>query len=408
MILVLLDSILCLRSFSQITRGTSPGEIYLSLGMFWEELIVYNGVFRSINNGDNISLQYVSTYPSQPGEMEIRRVLGDATLGAIYNYGNDELWVSFNFGESWMLTESQGTDQRYTSGCLEGEIYKYCKNPTSKLYRSENHGEDFQEINDNVYGFVEVGTESGEIYILTGATYPLFYIKILYSDNYGETFDTIEVDSSIAGYNLSGHFPEISRGITEGELYLVSWHLPSNYHIYYSQDHGQTFVLKYTSDYINFYYWGVNFTAGREPGIFYVMRSRPDPSESHGLLYIDFSNDYGETFTTFFHDLGNWVGISPIHKNQNKTIQSFCYPNPFFKSVTINFKLPNQSGSTQMKIFDMNCNEIQKFNFSGIDKILWDATNQCGQKVNSGIYFYQIISGDLITPLNKIIYINPN
>jgi hypothetical protein len=101
-----------------------------------------------------------------------------------------------------------------------------------------------------------------------------------------------------------GVYPTLSRGADPGELYLVTWHLPCNYHIYFSSDYGQTFQLKYQSDECDFYYWGYSFSAGREPGSFYVSRGTGNDNDNptHTHQYIDYSTDYGKSFTTFFHD----------------------------------------------------------------------------------------------------------
>jgi len=45
----------------------------------------------------------------------------------------------------------------------------------------------------------------------------------------------------------------------------------------------------------------VQYTAGRQPGSFYVKRATYDYATQYSFVYIDYSSDYGETFTTYFH-----------------------------------------------------------------------------------------------------------
>ncbi|MBI9038936.1 MAG: hypothetical protein JEY97_12450 [Bacteroidales bacterium] len=66
-------------------------------------------------------------------------------------------------------------------------------------------------------------------------------------------------------------------------------------------DNGYTWTEKFESEYINLLSWGVQYTAGRQPGSFYVNRSTINPAGNHLWVYIDYCSDYGETFTTYFH-----------------------------------------------------------------------------------------------------------
>ena len=67
------------------------------------------------------------------------------------------------------------------------------------------------------------------------------------------------------------------------------------------------------------------------------------------------------------------------------------YPNPFNPSTTIRFNLPEAS-IVRLTIFNILGQEIRtlvnEFKESGVNTINFDAS-----ELNSGIYFYQIISG---------------
>jgi len=170
-------------------------------------------------------------------------------------------------------------------------------------------------MNESVFGTPEVGNSPGELYLRTGTPFDGLYI--LKSNNYGLTFDTISINDEIAGTSPGGFYPEISHGAVPGELYLITWHLPGDdyvFRVYYSNDYGQNFQLKYQSGDANFSYWGYCFAAGREPGSFYVVRytlSSYEGKAAHLYLYIDYSTDYGQDYTTFFHDTDNGYDGNP-------------------------------------------------------------------------------------------------
>jgi hypothetical protein len=403
-IILIVICTLNIHSQGQITQGAQPGELYLSTDWYMDNNgQIHYAIFYTDDNGEHISLQYENLEVPLPGEMKVGTVLGDATPGALYNYGNNELWVSFDYGGTWMLRESIGTDNRFSSGTIEGEIYKYCKNPTSFMYRSENYGQTFEEINSGVFGFPEVGTNEGELYMLTGATWPNFYIEMLFSTDFGYTFLNIAIDSSTYGYYISGIFPEISRGTYGGEIYLVSWWPDYHYKIFHSVDTGYTWTQKFESEYISVYYWRVAYTAGREPGSFYVMRSRVNEAGDHVWLYIDYSNDYGETFTTYFHDLDST--LTSIESVVDDNIKITNYPNPFSVKTIIEFTLPKSCYYAELFLYDIYGNIIRQYDITGKTQQQWDGRNSKGNPVANGIYFYNIKYGNYTSKINKIVFI---
>ena len=104
---------------AQITRGATPDEIYISTDWYIENGIIHSVIFRSTDNGENLTLQYETTSNQPPGEMKIGHVLGDATPGVLYNYGNNELWVSFDYGVNWDFRENFPGYTRYWGGGMK-------------------------------------------------------------------------------------------------------------------------------------------------------------------------------------------------------------------------------------------------------------------------------------------------
>jgi hypothetical protein len=76
------------------------------------------------------------------------------------------------------------------------------------------------------------------------------------------------------------------------------------------------------------------------------------------------------------------------------------YPNPFNPATTIKFKMPRAAKVT-LQIFDSNGKRIRTLltgNLpSGEHNITWDGTNDSGQRVSSGMYFYKLLSGRFIS-----------
>jgi hypothetical protein len=72
------------------------------------------------------------------------------------------------------------------------------------------------------------------------------------------------------------------------------------------------------------------------------------------------------------------------------------YPNPFNTSTAI--KLSGQAKEGRLEIFDLAGRRVKTFNLSndiGERPIIWGGTNEVGQAVSSGIYFYRLTAGDL-------------
>lgn len=73
------------------------------------------------------------------------------------------------------------------------------------------------------------------------------------------------------------------------------------------------------------------------------------------------------------------------------------YPNPFNPSTTIQFALP-EAGTVNLKIYNANGQLVRTLasgSFeAGTHSIQWNATNEAGEKVASGFYFYRLQSGN--------------
>ncbi len=79
------------------------------------------------------------------------------------------------------------------------------------------------------------------------------------------------------------------------------------------------------------------------------------------------------------------------------------YPNPFNPATKIEFQIPDDVDSGQSVVFrivNMLGEEVNRFEMTnpapGNYDIVWDATNFQGEKVASGIYFYQLITNKIL------------
>ena len=81
------------------------------------------------------------------------------------------------------------------------------------------------------------------------------------------------------------------------------------------------------------------------------------------------------------------------------------YPNPFNSSTTMRFQIP-KSGWIRLTIYDSNGRLVAQLSNQlfepGLYSYSWDGTNQFGEPVTSGIYFYHL-SGSSVSKAGKMI-----
>jgi len=117
--------------------------------------------------------------------------------------------------------------------------------------------------------------------------------------------------------------------------------------------------------------------------------------------YLRFYNDY--------IDMGayEWNGMSV--KNYELPITNFKlsnYPNPFNPSTTISFETTNLHENSRIEIYNLKGQKVKNISLSlchpefiegrGGRKysVIWNGTDELGQSVSSGIYFYKLKAGN--------------
>jgi len=83
------------------------------------------------------------------------------------------------------------------------------------------------------------------------------------------------------------------------------------------------------------------------------------------------------------------------------------YPNPFNTSTKIKFTTVDTDKNTNITIYNLNGQKIKtlinKKLYDGKHSVVWDGTNDSGNTVSSGIYFYKMKYGDKYTGFKKMI-----
>jgi len=130
-------------------------------------------------------------------------------------------------------------------------------------------------------------------------------------------------------------------------------------------------------------------------------------------IYIDASITLGETYyyrVTAFDDAGNESGASDIVSetkvgidNEDQLPKEFSlsqnYPNPFNPTTTLKYGLP-QDANVRLVIYNLGGRKVktllQKHQTAGWHQVQWDGTNEFGQSVSTGVYFYRLETEEFV------------
>ncbi|MCF7913176.1 MAG: VWA domain-containing protein [Candidatus Cloacimonetes bacterium] len=131
---------------------------------------------------------------------------------------------------------------------------------------------------------------------------------------------------------------------------------------------------------------------------------------------IQISIGYGVLcpFTSFV-DPGTSVDDNEIPEDEAES-QDICmpyellgnYPNPFNPETTISFRINNDyQGIILIRVYNAKGQFVKLLTIradgENIYKVIWDATNQEGEKVTSGIYFYTVEFSDAVLSAKMIL-----
>ncbi len=128
-------------------------------------------------------------------------------------------------------------------------------------------------------------------------------------------------------------------------------------------------------------------------------------TDNYKALYVAFLPEViaAEQFSEFETLIGNILNITTAVDDDNQLATEFRlnqnYPNPFNPVTQIEFAIPHKS-MVSLKIYDINGKLVRTLSNSvktqGVYRSVWNATNDQGLKVSSGVYFYQLQTDDRI------------
>lgn len=105
------------------------------------------------------------------------------------------------------------------------------------------------------------------------------------------------------------------------------------------------------------------------------------------------------------HILDPFIGMGIEHEKSESIFHNF--PNPFHQSTTIEYYLQNNS-NVLIKIFDISGKEVKSLVYDiqnqGKQSVVWNGTNNYGNKVPSGIYYCRIQENNQIQ-IKKMVFI---
>jgi hypothetical protein len=238
-------------------------------------------------------------------------ILADATPGVLYAvrkyskdyYQHTQLWKSFDYGKNWAFSEENRGDKNYISAIVNGLIYRA---GTDGTYKSDDYAITFMQIHNQKFNIKEHGLKNCEFMFIDINN---FYHS---SDCY-ENYFSLTIGEEYVSGGMSGFFPDVYRGATEGEVFVHSWFPWYIYKVSFSDDIGNTFRHVYVNE---DYQWQHSlfdknqmlFMSDREPGVFYILNllqvEDVSPNGCHLKLCVHYYRDYGETLVDIYcHDI---------------------------------------------------------------------------------------------------------
>ncbi len=387
-------------SWNQINTGLSSLEVndldinisdHIFVCTWWAD-----GIFRSTNNG-------ASWFRINSGLPEDGRgawTLSISNSGVIF-LGGVGMYRSTDNGNTWSATGlTSNLGPQTIAFDSNNHIYAGIQSATNSeigVYKSTDNGNNWTQLNNIFYVTKIAIANNGDIFAGT------YQNGIYRSSDNGNSWTLLNSSISIIrglDFNSNGHIfvgssgDGIFRSTDNGD----SWTKTSNG---LSNQNVQSIVINSNDRIFASTYGGGVFQSSDNGTSWSKVNSGLTNSNAWPLALN--SSEF-----LFVGTYGGGVYISSqntvsVHENSNTIPNSFIlsnnYPNPFNPNTTITFGLDSDS-DVSVKIFNLSGKLIStlqnNFKTKGWHSITWNGTNDSGNKVGGGIYFYQVIAGDFV------------
>jgi hypothetical protein len=119
------------------------------------------------------------------------------------------------------------------------------------------------------------------------------------------------------------------------------------------------------------------------------MRARFNALPMGKVWYDDFAIQKVEMMITAIEQPTNRIAIMPAEYELFNN-----YPNPFNPETIIEYKVP-KTGQVKMAIYNVLGQNVRtlvdEHQPAGTYQVMWDGTDNLGNKLSSGVYFYQLV-----------------
>jgi hypothetical protein len=370
----------------RIGVGAKPGAFYFGGALIYTNSFnqVY-GIIYTDNHGQDLQFK---------NETYFGAIYGDRAEGVCNVVPSNYYYTSSDYAATFDTTKHYPLGYMF-EGAEPGELFNFKHDYATginTLFRSIDSGSTYQVIADTLPNFwcSCSGYVPGQIYGITESLW------LYHSSDYGDTFDSLDLDSIIPNAIQSINGVNVYSGGFDGELYLVVFQNDYLYHIYHSTDHGITFTHQSS---INVAYYNVlylNISAGRGPGEFYYIYE--NLVQPYGTIYtmleIYYSSDAGLTFTKYVHNLyAEYVGIADI---PGKAATIGIHPNPASGHFTAH--LPQQPApSTSLSLTDLTGRQLRQ------RPLTQQATTLSCEGLPPGVYFVSLVQSGKTLATEKLI-----
>ena len=345
-----------------------------------------------------------------------------------YGAGNDDFWLikTDTIGnEEWNKTfggiqRDQGYSVQQTNDggyILAGYTRSYGAGGDDVwLVKTDSLGNEswnrtFGGISSDVCYSVQQTTDEG--YIITGHT--LSYgagvhdVWLIKTDTMGDTLWTRAFGGS--GVDIGNSVQQTSDG-----GYIITGYTRS-----YGVGNYDVWLLKIAGD-------GTQFNPPQNLFVTDAGYSTWDPPASRDLLgyniyldsvFVDFTTDLYYQYTDLANSQTYLAGVSAIYDDDESEIIEYeftyietsveneiihttkltnNYPNPFNHITTISFTIDNFDKNTEITVYNLKGQEVKQLVSeqlsAGKHSVVWNGTDENGNNVPSGVYFYKFICSE--------------